>query len=183
MSTPAVSAVIRERIAADVDISVVGVTSFSGPESPFDVDVFDSTIDYIKLMNGRGEHAERQVFSIVVFIAEEFNVAVYITNQVIVDPGGGMFITDPKKPARGHVLAHAVAIRLMLRKGKGEQRADGSGAPPVAGRLQAQDHPSATVPNRTPLSPTSRPRRKLALRSIASPPRVLLVSSLPHFFP
>ncbi|KAG8062331.1 hypothetical protein GUJ93_ZPchr0003g16546 [Zizania palustris] len=34
----------------DVDISVVGVTSFSGPEGPFDVDVFDSTIDYIKLM-------------------------------------------------------------------------------------------------------------------------------------
>ena len=33
-----------------VDISVVGVTSFSGPEGPFDVDVFDSSIDYIKLM-------------------------------------------------------------------------------------------------------------------------------------
>ncbi|GJM96387.1 hypothetical protein PR202_ga13215 [Eleusine coracana subsp. coracana] len=34
----------------DVDISVVGVTSFSGPEGPFDVDVFDSSVDYIKLM-------------------------------------------------------------------------------------------------------------------------------------
>jgi phosphoglucomutase len=33
-----------------VDISVVGVTSFSGPEGPFDVDVFDSSVDYIKLM-------------------------------------------------------------------------------------------------------------------------------------
>lgn len=33
-----------------VDISVVGVTSFSGPEGPFDVDVFDSSLDYIKLM-------------------------------------------------------------------------------------------------------------------------------------
>ena len=41
---------------------------------------------------------------------------------VIADPGGGMFITDPKKPAGGHVLAHAATIRLMLRKGKGEQR-------------------------------------------------------------
>lgn len=41
---------------------------------------------------------------------------------VIADPGGGMFISDPKKPAGGHVLAHAVTIRLMLRKGKGEQR-------------------------------------------------------------
>ncbi|KAB2039945.1 hypothetical protein ES319_D02G046500v1, partial [Gossypium barbadense] len=55
-------------------------------------------------------------------IAEEFNVAVYVTNQVIADPGGGVFISDPKKPAGGHVLAHAATIRLMFRKGKGEQR-------------------------------------------------------------
>ncbi|KAM0944046.1 putative DNA recombination and repair protein Rad51 [Dioscorea sansibarensis] len=41
---------------------------------------------------------------------------------VIADPGGGVFISDPKKPAGGHVLAHASTIRLMLRKGKGEQR-------------------------------------------------------------
>lgn len=33
-----------------------------------------------------------------------------------------MFITDPKKPAGGHVLAHASTVRMMLRKGKGEQR-------------------------------------------------------------
>ena len=41
---------------------------------------------------------------------------------VIADPGGGMFISDPKKPEGGHVLAHAATIRLMFRKGKGEQR-------------------------------------------------------------
>lgn len=41
---------------------------------------------------------------------------------VISDPGGGVFVTDPKKPAGGHVLAHAATIRLMFRKGKGEQR-------------------------------------------------------------
>ena len=82
-------------------------------------------------------------------IAEEFNVAIFMTNQgiifltfvkwlmkllirtlinhvcllsVIADPGGGVFVTDPKKPAGGHVLAHASTIRLMFRKGKGEQR-------------------------------------------------------------
>lgn len=43
-------------------------------------------------------------------------------DAVIADPGGGMFISDPKKPAGGHVLAHAATIRLMFRKGKGEQR-------------------------------------------------------------
>lgn len=41
---------------------------------------------------------------------------------VIADPGGGVFVTDPKKPAGGHVLAHAATVRLMFRKGKGEQR-------------------------------------------------------------
>lgn len=41
---------------------------------------------------------------------------------VIADPGGGVFISDPKKPAGGHVLAHAATVRLMFRKGKGEQR-------------------------------------------------------------
>lgn len=46
----------------------------------------------------------------------------YSMIAVIADPGGGVFISDPKKPAGGHVLAHAVTIRLMFRKGKGEQR-------------------------------------------------------------
>jgi RecA/RadA recombinase len=56
-------------------------------------------------------------------IAEEFNVAVLITNQVMSDPSGGaMFVVDPKKPVGGHVIAHASTVRLSLRKGKGEQR-------------------------------------------------------------
>ncbi|KAJ0495903.1 putative ATP diphosphatase [Helianthus annuus] len=63
-----------------------------------------------------------QMLSRLTKIAEEFNVAVYMTNQVIADPGGGVFISDPKKPAGGHVLAHAATVRLMFRKGKGEQR-------------------------------------------------------------
>ncbi|KAG4910449.1 hypothetical protein JHK87_056565 [Glycine soja] len=42
--------------------------------------------------------------------------------EVISDPGGGVFVTDPKKPAGGHVLVHAATVRLMFRKGKGEQR-------------------------------------------------------------
>ncbi|CAD6247444.1 unnamed protein product [Miscanthus lutarioriparius] len=98
-------------------------------EEPFRLLIVDSVIALFRVdFSGRGELAERQIFSSIHLdgswhlIAEEFNVAVYITNQVIADPGGGMFITDPKKPAGGHVLAHAATIRLMLRKGKGEQR-------------------------------------------------------------
>ncbi|KAL6078985.1 Meiotic recombination protein DMC1 B [Balamuthia mandrillaris] len=78
--------------------------------------------------SGRGELAERQqklgrMLSKLMKVAEEFNVAVFITNQVVSDPGGGaMFVADAKKPVGGHVLAHASTTRLYLRKGRGEQR-------------------------------------------------------------
>lgn len=56
-------------------------------------------------------------------ISEQFNIAVFITNQVMADPGGGMsYVVDPKKPIGGHILAHASQTRMFLRKGKGEQR-------------------------------------------------------------
>ncbi|XP_074318365.1 meiotic recombination protein DMC1 homolog [Silene latifolia] len=90
--------------------------------------IVDSIIALFRVdFSGRGELAERQqklaqMLSRLIKIAEEFNVAVYLTNQVISDPAGGVFVTDPKKPAGGHVLAHASTIRLMFRKGKGEHR-------------------------------------------------------------
>ncbi|KAK3230364.1 hypothetical protein Dsin_002245 [Dipteronia sinensis] len=34
----------------DVDIAAIGVTSFGGPEGQFDVEIFDSASDYVKLM-------------------------------------------------------------------------------------------------------------------------------------
>jgi len=53
----------------------------------------------------------------------EFNVAVFITNQMTSDPGATMsFQADPKKPIGGHILAHASTTRLSLRKGRGELR-------------------------------------------------------------
>ncbi|GFP86046.1 meiotic recombination protein dmc1 homolog [Phtheirospermum japonicum] len=97
-------------------------------EEPFKLLIVDSVIALFRVdFTGRGELADRQqklaqMLSRLIKIAEEFNVAVYMTNQVIADPGGGVFISDPKKPAGGHVLAHAATIRLMFRKGKGEQR-------------------------------------------------------------
>lgn len=55
-------------------------------------------------------------------ISEEFNVAVLMTNHVMSDPSGAMFISDPKKPVGGHVIAHASTVRLSVRKGKQDQR-------------------------------------------------------------
>ena len=42
---------------------------------------------------------------------------------MVADPGGAaMFVADVKKPIGGHVMAHASTTRLMLRKGRAEQR-------------------------------------------------------------
>ncbi|VDP46628.1 unnamed protein product [Heligmosomoides polygyrus] len=81
-------------------------------------------VDY----SGRGELAERQqklaqMMSRLQKIAEEYNVAVFISNQMTADPGAGMtFQVDPKKPIGGHILAHASTTRIMLKKGRGETR-------------------------------------------------------------
>ena len=49
-------------------------------------------------------------------LSEEFNLAVVITNHVISDPGGGaMFVSDPKKAAGGHVMAHYVTVSTRTR--------------------------------------------------------------------
>ena len=55
-------------------------------------------------------------------LAEQFNIAVFMTNQVMADPGGMSFVADAKKPIGGHILAHASTTRLYLRKGRAEQR-------------------------------------------------------------
>ncbi|KAG5492905.1 hypothetical protein JKF63_01485 [Porcisia hertigi] len=98
-------------------------------EDQFSLLVVDSITALFRVdFSGRGELAERQqklakMLSQLMKIAEEFNVAVYITNQVVADPGGAsMFVADPKKPVGGHILAHASTTRLSLRKGRGDQR-------------------------------------------------------------
>jgi meiotic recombination protein DMC1 len=56
-------------------------------------------------------------------LADQFNVAVLITNQVMANPGATMsFAADTKLPVGGHVLGHASTTRLYLRKGKGDER-------------------------------------------------------------
>lgn len=98
-------------------------------EEPFSLLVVDSIMALFRVdYSGRGELSERQqvlgkMLSRIMKIAEQFNVAVFLTNQVMADPGGGVsFVPDPKKPIGGHVLAHASTTRLYLRKGRGEQR-------------------------------------------------------------
>lgn len=85
-------------------------------EESFRFPIVDSVIALFRVeYNGRGELAGRQqklaqMLSRLLKIAEEFNVAAYMTNQVA-----------SKKHAGGHVLGHATTIRLMFTNGKGEQ--------------------------------------------------------------
>ncbi|KAI7891818.1 meiotic recombinase Dmc1 [Mucor mucedo] len=102
---------------------------FADQKGAYRLLVIDSIISLFRCdYSGRGELADRQqklnqMLSRLTKISEEYNIAVFMTNQVSSDPGGGMtFVADPKKPVGGHVLAHASSTRVYLRKGRGDER-------------------------------------------------------------
>nr|CAD7201344.1 unnamed protein product [Timema douglasi]CAD7260089.1 unnamed protein product [Timema shepardi]CAD7400064.1 unnamed protein product [Timema poppensis] len=95
----------------------------------FKILIIDSVMALFRVdFSGRGELADRQqklaqLMSRLQKISEEYNVAIFITNQMTADPGATLsFQVDPKKPIGGHILAHASTTRIMLRKGRGELR-------------------------------------------------------------
>jgi DNA repair protein RadA len=53
-------------------------------------------------------------------LADNHNLAVYMTNQVMDDPG--MLFGDPTKPIGGNVVAHVSTYRMYLRKSKDDKR-------------------------------------------------------------
>ena len=80
-------------------------------ESPFRMLIIDSLtglwrVDYC----GRGELADRQQklnhhLAQLLKIAEEFNIAVFVTNQVTANPDGALAFAPKFKPIGGHSLA------------------------------------------------------------------------------
>nr|AIW60888.1 RAD51 [Schmidtea mediterranea] len=98
-------------------------------ESRYALLVVDSaTALYRTDYSGRGELSARQMhlarfLRALLRLADEFGVAVVITNQVVAQvDGASMFTADPKKPIGGNIMAHASTTRLYLRKGRGETR-------------------------------------------------------------
>lgn len=74
---------------------------------------------------GRGALGERQQklnkhVHVLQKLAEKYNLAVYVTNQVMDNPG--ILFGDPTTPIGGHVLAHMSTYRIYVRKSKGEKR-------------------------------------------------------------
>jgi DNA repair protein RadA len=73
---------------------------------------------------GRGTLADRQqrfngMLHKIIRLAEIFNIAVVITNQVQSSPD--TFFGDPTKAAGGNIMAHSSTYRIYLRK-SGENR-------------------------------------------------------------
>ncbi|THU53181.1 hypothetical protein C4D60_Mb10t11680 [Musa balbisiana] len=78
--------------------------------------------------SGRGELSARQMHLAKFLrslqkLADEFGVAVIITNQVVAQVDGSAIFAGPQiKPIGGNIMAHASTTRLALRKGRAEER-------------------------------------------------------------
>ncbi|CAI5701076.1 hypothetical protein KXD40_008592 [Peronospora effusa] len=97
-------------------------------ESRFALVIVDSATALFRTdYSGRGELAARQqelakFLRALTKMADEFGVAVVITNQMTANPDSGMFAKDPLQPIGGNIMAHASCTRLRLKKGRGENR-------------------------------------------------------------
>jgi len=74
---------------------------------------------------GRGTLADRQqklnrYMHLLARLAEQYNLAVYVTNQVMARPD--ILFGDPTQAIGGHIVGHASTYRLYLRKGKKNSR-------------------------------------------------------------
>lgn len=97
-------------------------------QSRFSLVIVDSLTNLYRTdFSGRGELSARQThlakfLRTLQRLADEFGVAVVITNQVVAQVDGAVFGGDSKKPIGGNIVAHASTTRLALRKGRGTQR-------------------------------------------------------------
>jgi DNA repair protein RadA len=71
--------------------------------------------------SGRGQLADRQqklnrYLHNLMRLAEQHNLAVYVTNQVMANPA--MMFGDPTTAVGGNIVGHASTYRLYLRRGK-----------------------------------------------------------------
>ncbi|MFW5852778.1 MAG: DNA repair and recombination protein RadA [Nanoarchaeota archaeon] len=84
--------------------------------------IVDSLTAYFRAeFVGRGTLAERQQklnkhMHKLSRLAHQYNVAVYVTNQVMAKPD--MFFGDPTAAIGGNIVGHASTFRIYLRKGK-----------------------------------------------------------------
>lgn len=117
--------------AYNTDHQMTLLTQASGmmAQSRFALVIVDSvTALYRTDYSGRSELFNRQThlakfMRALQKLADEFGVAVVITNQVVATvDASAMYAQDTKKPVGGNIMGHASTTRLFLKKGRGESR-------------------------------------------------------------
>ena len=93
---------------------------------PIKLMIIDSLTAHFRAeFTGRGQLADRQqklnrYIHQLMKIAETYNLAVYVTNQVMANPA--QMFGDPTTAIGGHIVGHASTYRLYLRRGKKDSR-------------------------------------------------------------
>ena len=93
---------------------------------PIKLIIIDSLTAHFRAeYTGRGQLADRQqrlnkYLHNLMKIAESYNLAVYVTNQVMSDPA--QMFGDPTKAIGGNIVGHACTYRMYLRRGKKDSR-------------------------------------------------------------
>ena len=89
---------------------------------PIKIVIVDSLTAHFRAeFSGRGQLADRQqklnkYLHNLMKMAEQFNLAVYVTNQVMANPA--MMFGDPTTAIGGNIVGHASTFRMYLRRGK-----------------------------------------------------------------
>jgi len=93
---------------------------------PIKLVVIDSLTAHFRAeFSGRGQLADRQqklnkYLHNLMKLAEQSNLAVYVTNQVMANPA--MMFGDPTTAVGGNIVGHASTYRMYLRRGKKDSR-------------------------------------------------------------
>jgi DNA repair protein RadA len=93
---------------------------------PIKLIIIDSLTAHFRAeYSGRGQLADRQqrlnrYLHNLMRVAESYNLAVYVTNQVMSDPA--QMFGDPTKAIGGNIVGHACTYRMYLRRGKKDSR-------------------------------------------------------------
>jgi DNA repair protein RadA len=113
-------------VNSDHQMAVVEEVSEMIPERNIKLVVVDSVTGHFRAeYPGRENLASRQQklnrhLHQLMKMAEIYNIAVVITNQVMARPD--VFYGDPTQAVGGHVLYHAPGVRVQLRKSRGNKR-------------------------------------------------------------
>lgn len=93
---------------------------------PIKLLIIDSLTAHFRAeFTGRGQLADRQqklnrYIHNLMKLAETYNLAVYVTNQVMANPA--QMFGDPTTAIGGHIVGHASTYRVYLRRGKKDSR-------------------------------------------------------------